>query len=274
MIFSAACIMTGVLRKPFASRRRALHPVAIASLYALLAVVLVPHPRHRHRPHHPLLRRRLAHLLNNGVGTNLVSGLILKGKIRARQFCATMVNLVPDAIDFRRLGEGDCGALQVAVEGACEGGTRRADVVRGGGGEVWTADGEDSVVKAFIIVTGGAEVGYIQTYSIDAFPEYERQLGREGVIRVDLFLGDEWNTGHGLGAHVRRFVDDALRPLRCAACVAGPNEATKAPSARCSREQDCGDGRSWPTSAAKKGVRAAPRARRGAIPAVMEFALP
>lgn len=92
-----------------------------------------------------------------------------------------------------------------------------------------TEDG--SPVKAFIITVGGADAGYIQAYSIDEFPEYERQLGCEkGVLGLDLFLGDQWNTHHGLGSHViRRFVDDMLfGHYGAVACVAGPNDGNLA----------------------------------------------
>jgi aminoglycoside 6'-N-acetyltransferase len=90
---------------------------------------------------------------------------------------------------------------------------------------------DGSPVKAFIITVGGADAGYIQAYSIDEFPEYERQVGCEkGVLGLDLFLGDAWNTRHGLGPQViRRFVDDLLfGRYGAAVCVAGPNEGDQA----------------------------------------------
>ncbi len=86
---------------------------------------------------------------------------------------------------------------------------------------------EASVVKAYIVMSGGSDVGYVQAYSIDEFPEYERSLGCEkGVVGIDLFIGDEWNTRHGLGARViRRFVDEvAFGRYGAIACVAGPSE--------------------------------------------------
>ena len=87
-----------------------------------------------------------------------------------------------------------------------------------------------SPVKAFIITVGGTDAGYIQAYSIDEFPEYERQLQCEkGVVGLDLLLGDEWNTRRGLGSFViRRFVDDMLfGHYGAVACVAGPNEGDR-----------------------------------------------
>ncbi|MGZ5067805.1 MAG: GNAT family N-acetyltransferase, partial [Usitatibacter sp.] len=88
-----------------------------------------------------------------------------------------------------------------------------------------------NVVEAYVFSVGGADAGYIQAYSIDEFPEYERQLGCEkGVVGLDLFLGDQWNTHHGLGSHViRRFVDDMLfGHYGAVACVAGPNDGNLA----------------------------------------------
>lgn len=89
---------------------------------------------------------------------------------------------------------------------------------------------EESVVKSFIIQVDGADAGYIQTYSIDEFPEYESTLGCEkGVVGMDLFLGDDWRTRHGLGPRIiRRFVDELVfGHYGALACVAGPNEGNE-----------------------------------------------
>jgi aminoglycoside 6'-N-acetyltransferase len=140
--------------------------------------------------------------------------------------------MVSGMIDFRRLVEGDLvvlfrwlGRAHVKRWYAPEP-TSFAEVAAKYGPRT----AQDNVVKAFMIMSGGAEVGYIQTYSIDAFPEYERQLGCEkGVAGVDLFLGDEWNTGHGLGTRViRRFVEEmAFGRYGAVACLAGPNEGNE-----------------------------------------------
>jgi RimJ/RimL family protein N-acetyltransferase len=85
----------------------------------------------------------------------------------------------------------------------------------------------ESSVKAFVIVVNGADAGYIQAYFIDRFPAYERLIGcEEGVVGLDLFLGDDWRTRHGVGPQViQRFVDEILfGRYGAAACVAGPNE--------------------------------------------------
>jgi aminoglycoside 6'-N-acetyltransferase len=88
-----------------------------------------------------------------------------------------------------------------------------------------------SAVKAFFIEADGADVGYIQTYSIDEFPEYESTLGCEkGVVGLDLFIGDEWRMRRGLGSQlIRRFVDDMVFGRYGAlACVAGAPEGNTA----------------------------------------------
>jgi ribosomal protein S18 acetylase RimI-like enzyme len=90
---------------------------------------------------------------------------------------------------------------------------------------------EGSAVKAFIIQADGADAGYIQTYSIDEFPEYESSLGCEkGVVGIDLFIGDDWRTRHGLGSQaIRRFVDEVVFGRYGAlACVAGAPEGNAA----------------------------------------------
>ena len=89
----------------------------------------------------------------------------------------------------------------------------------------------ESPVRAFIIQDGNADVGYIQAYSIDSFPDYERATGAEkGAVGVDLFIADEWRTRHGLGsAVIRRFVDEVLfGQYGAAAVLAGPNEGNAA----------------------------------------------
>ena len=90
---------------------------------------------------------------------------------------------------------------------------------------------EGSAVKAFIIQADNADAGYIQTYSIDEFPEYERTLGCEkGVVGMDLFLGDEWRLRHGLGTQaIRRFVEEQVFGRYGAlACVAGAPDGNTA----------------------------------------------
>lgn len=88
---------------------------------------------------------------------------------------------------------------------------------------------EDSVVEAFVIEVDGADAGYIQKYDIARFEDYRRLLGLEGeqgVAGMDLFLGDEWRTGGGLGSFAigRFFAERVLAEPSVHACVAGPHE--------------------------------------------------
>ena len=89
----------------------------------------------------------------------------------------------------------------------------------------------ESLVRAFIIQVDNADVGYIQAYSIDSFPDYEGMTGAEkGALGLDLFIADEWRTRHGLGsAAIRHFVDEVLfGQYGAAAVIAGPNEGNTA----------------------------------------------
>lgn len=88
---------------------------------------------------------------------------------------------------------------------------------------------EDSVVQAFVIEVDGADAGYIQKYDLARFEDYRRLLGLEGgrgVAGMDLFLGDEWRTGRGVGSFAigRFFKEHVLAAPSVDACVAGPRE--------------------------------------------------
>jgi ribosomal protein S18 acetylase RimI-like enzyme len=87
----------------------------------------------------------------------------------------------------------------------------------------------DNPVRAFIIRVDGADAGYIQKYPLEPFAEYRARLGLEGqagVMGMDLYLGDEWRTGQGLGAFVigRFFTGEVLADASVTACIAGPHE--------------------------------------------------
>jgi RimJ/RimL family protein N-acetyltransferase len=90
---------------------------------------------------------------------------------------------------------------------------------------------EGNTVRAFIVVMDGRDIGYIQAYAIEDFPEYASDIGAErGVEGVDVFLGEEGAVGRGLGSQViRRFVDEVVfRGDGALACVAGPTEGNLA----------------------------------------------
>lgn len=91
--------------------------------------------------------------------------------------------------------------------------------------------GDDNPVKAYIVAEGEDEVGYVQAYAIEDFPEYERALGaRKGTLGMDLFIAEPLRTGRGLGARViRRFVEEVVfGTYGASACVAGPEEGNGA----------------------------------------------
>jgi aminoglycoside 6'-N-acetyltransferase len=90
---------------------------------------------------------------------------------------------------------------------------------------------EGNAVRAFIAVVDGRDVGYIQAYAIEDFPEYAADIGSErGVEGVDVFIGEESYLGRGVGTQViRRFVDEVVfRGDGAVACVAGPAEGNMA----------------------------------------------
>ena len=90
---------------------------------------------------------------------------------------------------------------------------------------------EDNAVRAFIVNVDGADVGYIQTYAIDEFPDYARSLDcGKGVAGMDLFIGEEAFIDRGIGAEVvRRFVDEVVFAREGVhACLAGPAEGDRA----------------------------------------------
>ena len=65
-------------------------------------------------------------------------------------------------------------------------------------------DGRDPG-RPFIILIDDRPVGYIQTYELGAFPDYQRELDLEpDVVSTDLFLGEPDVRNHGWGAPVLR----------------------------------------------------------------------
>jgi RimJ/RimL family protein N-acetyltransferase len=79
----------------------------------------------------------------------------------------------------------------------------------------------------YLIVLDGRDVGVIQTYLAADYPEWGAIVGTEpGLAGVDLLIGEEELTGHGLGPRVlSRFASDVVfaRP-GTTACVATVEE--------------------------------------------------
>jgi RimJ/RimL family protein N-acetyltransferase len=78
----------------------------------------------------------------------------------------------------------------------------------------------------YLIVVDDRDVGFIQTYLVDDYPEYAALIDvGANVAGVDLLIAEEERTGHGLGSEaLRAFVGDVVfaRP-ETTACVAGPD---------------------------------------------------
>jgi aminoglycoside 6'-N-acetyltransferase len=86
----------------------------------------------------------------------------------------------------------------------------------------------------YFIVLDGALAGFIQTYQISNYPEYQQLVEvEEGVAGVDLFLAEEEQLGRGLGTRVlEEFVQRVVFAVPATrACIADP-DAENRPSLR------------------------------------------
>jgi ribosomal protein S18 acetylase RimI-like enzyme len=84
-----------------------------------------------------------------------------------------------------------------------------------------------NVVRAFIVIIDGKELGYAQAYDVASFEDYSGKLDNEaGLVCMDLFLGEEESLGRNLGSRIiDRFVKEIVFADPAArACVAGPGE--------------------------------------------------
>jgi aminoglycoside 6'-N-acetyltransferase len=78
----------------------------------------------------------------------------------------------------------------------------------------------------YVIEVGGEAAGFIETYLVSDYAEYEAVVGTgAGVAGVDLFLADAAQTGRGLGSKVlTEFVNDVVFATPTTkACIAGPD---------------------------------------------------
>ncbi len=78
----------------------------------------------------------------------------------------------------------------------------------------------------FAIVADGRDIGLIQTYLVDDYPEWATLIGAgDEAAGVDIFLADESLLGRGLGAEVIRLFTATIVFARAAtcACVADPD---------------------------------------------------
>lgn len=77
----------------------------------------------------------------------------------------------------------------------------------------------------FIIVVDDRDVGMIQTYLVDDYPEWKAVVGEEpGLSGVDLFIGEEDAIGAGLGPQVlAAFINERVFTAVCVATVEEAN---------------------------------------------------
>lgn len=86
---------------------------------------------------------------------------------------------------------------------------------------------KDSKTKAFIFLCEGRPAGYIQTYRVSDYPDYESLISLPyKSAGVDLFIGDENFLGKGLGSTIiKKFTEEVVLKLYDVEyCVAGPDE--------------------------------------------------
>ena len=78
----------------------------------------------------------------------------------------------------------------------------------------------------YLALLDGEPLGMIQTYLVSDYPDYAALIEEdEGTAGLDLFIGDEEQTGRGLGTElIRSFVDDIVfaRP-ETTSCTADPD---------------------------------------------------
>jgi len=93
-----------------------------------------------------------------------------------------------------------------------------------------TIEGTDPT-DHYLALLDGEPLGMIQTYLVSDYPDYAALIGEgEGTAGLDLFIGDEAQTGHGLGTEmIRRFVEEIVfAPPGTTACIADPDARNKA----------------------------------------------
>ena len=89
----------------------------------------------------------------------------------------------------------------------------------------------DDPTDLYVIEVDGEAAGFIETYLVSDYPEYEALVGTGGgVAGVDLFLADEARTGRGLGTAVlAQFLDDVIFAAPATtACIADPDAENSA----------------------------------------------
>lgn len=84
--------------------------------------------------------------------------------------------------------------------------------------------GEDPV-RAFLIVHAAHPIGYLQTFRLSGFPEYQKAYGiDEEAAGIDLYIGEEACLHRGLGPHaLRLFLSEVvLANSAIVSCIIAP----------------------------------------------------
>lgn len=70
----------------------------------------------------------------------------------------------------------------------------------------------DEPTRCYIIVEGGRDIGYIQTYLIGDYPDYAEEVGvAERAAGIDLFIGELDRAYRGLGPRsLRQFMREIV----------------------------------------------------------------
>lgn len=86
-------------------------------------------------------------------------------------------------------------------------------------------------IEAFIIQVNGIDIGFIQTYLINEFPDYTKWVDiKEKAAGMDLFIGEKGYIHIGLGPLIMRkfLINFVFEMFDVISCIVGPEPANKA----------------------------------------------
>ena len=90
---------------------------------------------------------------------------------------------------------------------------------------------EESKIHCYIIEYDSQPIGFIQTYLLSDYPEYQQEIDmHEEAASLDLFIGNPNYIGKGLGSMIiKKFVKEVIfTTFNVSACIVGPNVKNKA----------------------------------------------
>jgi aminoglycoside 6'-N-acetyltransferase len=135
-------------------------------------------------------------------------------------------------IEFRLLEEKDLKILQKWLntyhvnEWYDKGGSTYENVVK----KYLPRINGDQPIHSFIIVCDAVDIGYIQTYRIDDYPEYRKYVKPEvSSAGLDLFIGEKNFIHIGLGKQILlKFLTDYVFSINAViCCIIGPEPLNK-----------------------------------------------